>query len=142
MALSAVVNPLFNLALIPATEHRFDNGAIGAAISLFLTELVVVTAGFVMVGRLVFDARTARRGLLGVGIAVTMWGAAYGARQVVGEFPSLVAAGLAFVVLAEAVRLFTPEEVALLKDGFARVRDRVPVLRRRGSAAAGAPPPA
>ena len=36
MAGAAVFNPLVNLVLIPMTEHRFHNGAIGAAISLVL----------------------------------------------------------------------------------------------------------
>ena len=34
MAGTTVVNPLFNLALIPWTQHRYGNGAIGAGISL------------------------------------------------------------------------------------------------------------
>ena len=46
MAGTTVINPLFNLALIPLTQHRYGNGAIGAAISLLLTEIVVVAAGF------------------------------------------------------------------------------------------------
>ena len=36
MAATTVVNPLLNLALIPLTQHRYGNGAIGAAISLLL----------------------------------------------------------------------------------------------------------
>jgi len=37
---ATLVNPLINLALIPITQRHFGNGAIGAAVSLLLTELL------------------------------------------------------------------------------------------------------
>ena len=45
----------------PLTEHRYHNGAIGAAISLVLTELLMDIVGFVLVGRHVFDGRMLKR---------------------------------------------------------------------------------
>ena len=43
------------------TQHRYGNGAIGAAISLLLTELVIAAVGMALVGRGVVDRRMARR---------------------------------------------------------------------------------
>lgn len=129
MAGATVVNPLFNLVLIPATDNRFDNGAIGAATSLFLTELLVVSAGLVMVGRLVFDRRTVRRVVLGTAAAVATCGVGYEARAL-GAIPSLAAGGLTFVVLAAVLRVFTADELALMKTSVNKVVQRVPVLKR------------
>ena len=136
MAATTVVNPLFNLALIQWAQHRFDNGAIGAALSLLLTELVVVTAGFLMIGRLVFDKGTVRRSVLGVVIAAAAVAAGYGTERIFGAVPSLAAGALTFVVLAIALRLFTAEEVGLMKSGIDRVLRRIPLLRGRATSAA------
>ena len=89
MAATTVVNPLLNLALIPLTQDRYGNGAIGAAISLLLTEVVVVSAGFWLIGRRVFDGGSARRAALGLVAAAAAGGAAYAVGGVIGWFPSL-----------------------------------------------------
>ena len=39
---AAIVNPALNFVFIRLTEHRYHNGAIGAAICMLLTELLVV----------------------------------------------------------------------------------------------------
>jgi O-antigen/teichoic acid export membrane protein len=134
MVVTTVINPLLNLALIPLTQDRFGNGAIGAAIALFLTELLVVSIGVVLVGRGVFDRSTLRRTVLVTATALAMWGAAVLVRRAVGDVAS-VAAGIAvFFVLAYALKLFTPEEIGLLRSGFERVGRKLP--RRRSSRAA------
>ncbi len=48
---ATVLNPAINLVLIPATQSRLHNGAIGAAVSLLLTEVVIVGAGLALAGR-------------------------------------------------------------------------------------------
>jgi O-antigen/teichoic acid export membrane protein len=141
MAGTVVINPLFNLALIPFTQHHYGNGAIGAAISLLLTEIVCIGAGYVLIGRLVFDWGSARRTALGLGIAGAMWGVGYEAEQVTGGVPALLAAAVTFFALAYVVRLFTPEEVALIRAGLAKVRNKVPGLKRSVAQAALEAPP-
>jgi L-lactate permease len=130
MVVTTIVNPLFNLGLIPATQHRYGNGAIGAGISLLLTEIIVVTAGVVMVGRAVFDRGTVRRTVLGLATAVTMWGVAYEVDRLLGPIPSIVSGAIVFVCLALALRLFTPEEVELLKQTASRVARRMRLRRQ------------
>ena len=144
MAGTVVVNPLFNLVLIPYTQDHYGNGAIGAAISLLLTELICVGAGYVLIGRLVFNVSTARRVALGLGIAIAMWGVGYAVDSAgIGWVPALLAAGLTFPLLAAAVRLFTTDEIALIRTGLAKARAKVPGMRPRkpvGTAAVDAPP--
>jgi len=123
MAGATVINPLFNLALIPATEERFHNGAIGAAISLLLTEVVIVAVGIVIVGRTVFDRAVIRRTLLTGVASAAMWGVAYAMRPL-GLVPALLAAGVTFVLLAALLRLVTPSELAWLRACFRRVLRR------------------
>ena len=112
-----------------------------SAISLLLTELVVVGAGFVMIGRVVFDRSSARRAALGLGIAGAMWGAGWAVDRLAGPVPSLVAASATFVLLAAALRLFTPEEIALIRSGLGKVRRKLPALRRRPSVVLEGQPP-
>src|SRR5262249_62436495 len=47
---ATVVNPVVNLFLIRLAQHRWQNGAIGAAASLLVTELLIVTAGLAIGG--------------------------------------------------------------------------------------------
>jgi O-antigen/teichoic acid export membrane protein len=131
MAAAAVANPIFNLVLIPATQRHYGNGAIGAALSLLLTEIVMVVFGFMMVGRHVFDRNAVKRCLLATLASGAMWGAAYAARPM-GAAASLAAGIATFTVLVLALRIATPEEVAALQAGLGRLRKRLPA--NRGSA--------
>jgi Na+-driven multidrug efflux pump len=130
MAATVVVNPLLNLALIPLTQDAFGNGAIGAAISLLLTELLVVTAGLVLVGRHVFGRRTAARAARGVVWAAAAWLVAYGVGRQAGGAASLGAGAVTLLVLAQALRIFTAAEIALMKKALATARDRIVLVGR------------
>ena len=123
MAAAAVVNPLLNVVLIPATEHRYHNGAIGASISLVVTEVLMDIVGFAVVGRHVFDRSGGRRFVLAIVASAGMWGAAYAARPL-GSPASLLVGAAALVVLAVVLRILTPEEIRQLKAGLGRLRGR------------------
>jgi O-antigen/teichoic acid export membrane protein len=142
MAATVVINPLFNLALIPWTHDRWDNGAIGASVSLFLTELIVVTAGFVMVGALVFDGGTIRRAVLGTAAAGAMWAVAYTTSPEIGTIPGFLAGLLTFVAAAFVLRLFTADEIGLIASGGKRALRRLRLSRRRVAVAVEEQPPA
>jgi O-antigen/teichoic acid export membrane protein len=120
MAGATLVNPLLNLALIPATEARYDNGAIGAAVSLVLTELLIVGVGFAMVGRRVFDRRAVRRCLLAAVASVAMWGAAR-LLESLGTGPAMAAGVVVLALLVAAFGLVTPDERLLLRSGSSRL---------------------
>jgi O-antigen/teichoic acid export membrane protein len=123
MVVATIVNPLFNLALIPFTEHRYGNGAIGAAVALLLTEIVLVTCGFVIVGRRVFDRATLRRCLLAAAAAAAMWAVSYAARPL-GIVVSVAAGLAAFAVLVVVLRIATAEEIAAVRGQLGRLRRR------------------
>jgi O-antigen/teichoic acid export membrane protein len=142
MAGTTVVNPLFNLLLIPWTHHRFHNGAIGASLSLLFTELICIWAGFAMIGRLVFDGGTVRRTVLGSLAAGAMWLVGYETQPYVGGVGSFVAGLLTFALVAYVVRLFTAEEIGLIVSGLRKVAGKLPVVKRFAATAADAPPPA
>jgi O-antigen/teichoic acid export membrane protein len=118
---ATIVNPLFNFALISFTQDRYDNGAIGAAASLFLTEILIVLAGVVMVGLGVFRGGTMRRPLLAAAAAVGAVCAGEAARRL-GTVASLSAAAVVFAGLAWALRLAGPEELRAMRRALARIR--------------------
>ncbi len=142
MAGAAVINPLFNLVLIPLTEHRDHNGAIGAALALVLTEVLMDVVGLVLIGRDVFDRRMVRRcGLVCVACA-GMAGVAYAARPLGTEI-SLALGFATFAVLIPALRIVRPDELALARGELARFR-RVrgaPVQEQSVEAPSSAPAP-
>jgi O-antigen/teichoic acid export membrane protein len=121
MAGAAVVNPLLNLVLIPMTEQRYHNGAIGAAISLVLTEVLMDGIGFFLVGRHVFDGRVIKRALAACLASVGMCGVALATRPL-GTLESLAAGFATFAVLAVALRIVGRDELNLVRSGVARVR--------------------
>ena len=61
MAVATVVNPLFNLALIPFTENHYGNGAIGAAIEPVPDGARDRGGRLVLVGRGLVTPATVRR---------------------------------------------------------------------------------
>jgi O-antigen/teichoic acid export membrane protein len=121
MAGATLVNLPANLVLIPLAQARWGNGAIGAALGLVLTEIVIVGFGVVIVGRRVFDRAAARRIAITVIASAAMWAAGY-AVSAHGPIVTLLAGGATFVAIAAATRLVTLDEL----------RQLVGAIRRRG----------
>ncbi len=118
---AAVINPLFNLALIPWTEHRYHNGAIGAAISLVATEVLMDLIGFGLVGRHVFDRRSVRRCAAAVLASSGMIAAAYVLRPL-GPVVALAAGFTAFGLLALALGVVRRQELVTARLELAQFR--------------------
>jgi hypothetical protein len=128
MIVAALVNPALNFFFIRVTEHRYHNGAIGAAICLLLTELLVVLVELVFIsGRLLSSSSLIRliRAALATG---GMWAVGYSARPL-GWYVSLPLAGLVFLVLAWLLRVAGPLEKDALQAGLTKVTAR---FRRAG----------
>jgi O-antigen/teichoic acid export membrane protein len=125
MILATIVNPLCNLLLIPYFQRTHGNGAIGAAISLLITELVITAIGIVLIRR-----------ALGAGTLVRLAKAlvATAAMGIIVQL-TLHHGGLAAAILAGVV-LF-PVFVLLLRvlteDERAQAMQVVARLRRRGT---------
>ena len=120
MAGAAVFNPLVNLVLIPMTEHRYHNGAIGAAISLVLTE-VLMDGVFVLASRDVFDRRVIKRCAL-VCVASAGMGAVAYAMRPLGTAISLAAGFATLGILAAMLRIVGRHELEMVRSGLAHVR--------------------
>lgn len=56
--LAAVFNPMANLVAIPLAMERFDNGAIGAAFTTVLTEMILMTGALLIRPKDVLDRQT------------------------------------------------------------------------------------
>ncbi len=109
MGLACVVNPALNLVLIPYFQSRSGNGAIGAAISLLVTELVLAAIGVAVVRRCFnreFFARMGRAVLAtaGMGLAVLV------ARRF-GLAPAIAVGLLVYPMLAIPLRVLTRQEI-------------------------------
>ena len=121
MAGATLANPPFNLLLIPLTQSRYGNGAIGAALSLLATEMLIVAVGFALVGRNLFGRKEVRRCLLCAAATAAMCGAFFAALPL-GLGPALGLAAATFVVLAATFHIATPAEVAFMKARLSRLR--------------------
>jgi O-antigen/teichoic acid export membrane protein len=127
---ATVVNPVLNLLLIPLTAARYDNGAIGAAIALLATEVLIVAFGVATVGSFVLDRGVVGRLARMAAASAALWLTAYAIRPF-GPVASLATAALVFVALVVALRVLTPEEAAFLRSGARRARARTSLIGAR-----------
>lgn len=122
MAGATVVNPALNAGLIWLTDRRLGNGAIGAAISLLVTEVLIVGVGLVILGRGVSSRALLSRVGRATAASVAMWGGAALTEPSLGTYGSIAVGGTAFLVVAAALRVVTPDEL----------RQALGAVRRRG----------
>lgn len=125
MAACCVVNPLINLALIPLAGQRWHNGAVGAAMALLVTEILMTIYGVIVLRDVVIH-RTLGRAAMGAcaagaaqGLVLWLTAALW---PPLGEALGVLAYGL----LAVPFGALSHHDVALLYETVAR---RVPLLR-------------
>ena len=118
---ATIVNPLFNLALIPYTQRHYHNGALGAAMSLVLTEVLIVALGLVLVGHHVITPGGVRRVAASTVASVAMVAGGLGMRSY-GPGISIACGIAAFVVVGALVGLVTPHKLREARQGFAALR--------------------
>jgi O-antigen/teichoic acid export membrane protein len=112
---ASVFNPVINLFLIPLTQHRYGNGAIGAAIALALTEVAIDIAAIALVGRKIIGLSTLWRGLRMAVPCGAAWLASYLLRHTPG-IVGLSAGALVLVVLVVCVGITAPERARGLQE--------------------------
>ncbi len=119
MAGAAIVNPVLNVYLIRLFEAGHGNGALGAAWSLFITELVMMIGGLVLVGRTVAGARWFWRLPRIIVVAAAMWAVTDLSRSLGMVFAGF--AGLvSFALFAFALGLPTREDARAAASGLRR----------------------
>jgi O-antigen/teichoic acid export membrane protein len=130
MVLACAVNPLLNLVLIPYFQSRNGNGAIGAAISLLVTELVLVVIGVVVIRRCFTREFFARMGR--AAIATAGMGLAVLAARRFGLAPAILVGLVVYPILAIWLRILTRAEIdqllTLAKSRGSRARANLTVL--------------
>ena len=118
-----IANSALNVLLVPVFQRHLDNGAIGSAVSFVATELLITSAGFMVVGRHVLTRASWARVARTTVAAVAMFGVAYALRGY-GVF-ALAPAGLTFIAAAFLLGIPTAEERAVLATAGASVRRRL-----------------
>ena len=114
MGIACVVNPLLNLALIPYFQATTGNGAIGAAIGLLGTELVLAGIGVAVV-RHCFNRALLWRVARGAGAKAGM-GIVVVAARVLGLAPAILVGLVVYPILAILLRVLSREEIDQLVD--------------------------
>jgi PST family polysaccharide transporter len=113
LAAACIVNPALNLVLIHYTQDHLRNGAVGAAVSLLLTELLIATLAVVLVWPQL-EWRAARR-LLRAGAATLGMVAVVLLTLHYGLAPGVLAGALSYALLALALGVVTAEELRGLR---------------------------
>ena len=124
LGMSCVINPTLNAILIPQFQQRLHNGAIGAALSLLMTELIQNGVGLWVVRSYLQRetlVRLGRSGIATVGMAGVVLSVAH-----LGLAAQILGGGFSFIVLGLLVGLATPDERHLVQ-GFL---DRWPIASR------------
>jgi O-antigen/teichoic acid export membrane protein len=132
MALASVFNPICNLILIPYFQHRTGNGAIGAAISLLLTELVIAGIGIGLTRKAFAGATLVR---LGKALVATA-GMSLVVAQVMPRagLAAGIASGLVvFPALVLLLRVLTVDERDQLRDAVSKAIRRIRTPRTRAA---------
>jgi O-antigen/teichoic acid export membrane protein len=113
LAAACIVNPALNLVLIHYTQDHLRNGAVGAAVSLLLTELLIATLAVVLVWPYL-EWRAARR-LIRAGAATLGMVAVVQLALHYGLLVAVVAGALSYALLAFALQVVTAEELRGLR---------------------------
>lgn len=121
LAIAAVFNISLNLVLIPLAQERWGNGAIGAAASLLLTEILQVCLSMVVIGRGLLGAATLVR--VALGAVATAGMAAVVMMADAAPLPVQVVLGVAtFAGLIVLLRVPTTSEWEVARRGMQRLR--------------------
>jgi len=124
LVVASIANPALNMFLIPLFHDRFGNGALGAAICMLITELLVVAMG-AWIARRYLSARIANRFLRAATVTVIMGGVVV-LTQRFGVAVQVVIALVVFGALSRPAGLVQAEELAELD----RLAQRFPFWSR------------
>jgi O-antigen/teichoic acid export membrane protein len=130
MIVASVINPLLNLALIRITQQYRGNGALGAALSMFLTEIVIVAMGVWIIRRFLDLPSMLRRVARAVPATVGMAGVAWPLSHF-GLVQEVAGGAVTFAVLSVGLRVLSREEVGELRRMAGAVGNRVRGRRRQ-----------
>lgn len=130
MGISCVVNPLINLAIIPLAQARLHDAAMGAALSLLATELLMAVYAVAMLRDILWErtlARVAAASLVAGGAQLSVVLLASMLWPPLGQALGVAAYGLVAIALGALPRA----DVAVLYEVVSRrMRHLEPIARR------------
>ena len=133
LVVTCAANAALNVVLIPVFQRSQGNGALGSAVSLLITEVIMTSALFFVVGRQLVNRSFVARVVRTLGAAGAMW-AAFVVSRPFGAAGALSSAAIAFIVAALALRVPSPEERKAVSTFAAKVLPgRKKRLHRRGA---------
>ncbi len=124
LAAAAATVPL-DLVLVPFFDERYQNGAIGGAVSFAITEALLLTIGTAVLLPSAVSSELAVRAAKVVAASVVMGAAVYPLRDLFPVFPIAVGA-VVFVVATALLRTIEPHEREMAAPLLQRVRRLVP----------------
>ena len=119
LVVASIANPALNIALIPFFHDRFGNGAVGAALCMLITELLVVAMG-AWIARPYLSAKIASRFLRAALVTLIMAGAVV-LTGPLGVVVQVLTGLLVFCVLCRPAGLVRSQELAELEKVAARI---------------------
>ena len=119
LVVASIANPLLNIVLIPFFHARFGNGALGAAICMLLTELIVVVMG-AWSARAYLSPSLGGRFLRAALVTVVMAGAVLVVQRF-GPVAQVATGAVVFLALAKPAGLIRNAELAEIDRMAARV---------------------
>jgi O-antigen/teichoic acid export membrane protein len=112
---AAVLNPGLNLILIPLADRAFENGAIGVAISTFLTELFMIGMGLWLVRGRAFDRRTLFFGLKCVAASLMMAGVVWALPRDLFLPIAVIIGGIAYLAISLILGTISRGDIRLVR---------------------------
>jgi O-antigen/teichoic acid export membrane protein len=131
MALATILNPVINIVLIRHFQDTMHNGAIGAALSLCATELIMAMFA---IGLLpwIWDQPAIFRVVRGL-VAVLLMAIVVTLAAGLGLIAQVLAGAISFAALAVILRLLTADELAFIRHRLAVIQRRLSPGMRRAS---------
>ncbi len=120
MVAASIINPALNLVLIPHFQRSNGNGAIGASVSMVITEVILAGVGAVLVRRAFSSSsilRVLKAGAATAGMAIAVIMALR-----VGLVAGVVAGTVTFPLLALLLGVLSEEELGQLLTAVSRIR--------------------
>lgn len=128
-AVALPVKILLDLALVWSCQNFLENGAVGAAVSIAVSEVAIAVAGMRLLPKGTLSRADAGYGARVVFAAVTMAAAVWLVRDASLLF-AVLAGVVVYIGMVAVMRAADPEDVALMKSVISRTASRASLRRR------------
>ncbi len=120
---------LLDLALVWSCQNFLENGAVGAATSIAVSEVAIAAAGMRLLPKGTLSRADAGYGARVVIAAVTMAAAVWLVRDA-SLFFAVLAGVVVYIGMVAAMRAADPEDIALIKSAIFRAAARISLRKR------------